>query len=212
MLIQSVNLGLPKAFVWQGKPVLTGIFKEPVMNPVHVHSLGVDGDGQADLRYHGGVDKAVYAYDQAHYDHWRTVLPEYIFTPANFGENLTTSGLIDADVHIGDEFRIGSAVLRATQPRFPCAKLGLRFGDPAMVTLFKKTRRHGIYFRVVKPGQIQPGDAVELVRSSAYSITVQDVVDAFYQPDRHTETVDAILAISEFPALLRQHFAKFADK
>ncbi len=210
MIIQSVNLGQPKEVVWQGKPVLTGIFKDPTTAPVRVQPLGIEGDGQADLRFHGGIDKAVYAYASEHYAYWRTILPDYAFESANFGENLTTGGLLDAEVRIGDEFRMGSAILRITQPRFPCAKLGVRFGDAAMVTLFKKARRHGIYFRVVEPGVLQPGDSIELVRSSAYEITVQDVVDAFYKPDTHADIVAAILAISDFPSLLRQHFAKFA--
>lgn len=210
MKLLSVNIGKPQEHVWQGRPVLTGIFKQPVADAVAVHPPGVWGDGQADLVHHGGIDKAVYAYASEHYTFWRKTLPDYAFEPANFGENLTTEGLLDTAVRIGDEFRVGTALLRAVQPRFPCAKLGLRFGDASMVTLFKRARRHGIYFRVIEPGEIQVNDTVGLVNPSPYAITVQNVVDAFYEPDRYADTVKAVLAIPEFPALLRKHFAKFA--
>lgn len=210
MKLLSLNIGQPREIVWQGRPVLTGIFKYPTADRLAVHPLGIDGDGQADPIYHGGIDKAVYAYANEHYAHWRAALPTHPFEPANFGENLTTEGLLDADVRIGDELCVGSVVLRVTQPRFPCAKLGLRFGDASMVTRFKKARRHGIYFRVVEPGRVQAGDTIELIKASPHTITVQQVVDAFYEPERHRDVVQSILAIPEFPSLLRQHFAKFA--
>ena len=210
MKLLSVNVGQPKEVVWQGKPVLTGIFKYPTSDRIAVHPLGAEGDGQADLVYHGGIDKAIYAYASEDYAYWRTALPNYNLETANFGENLTTEGLLDATVRIGDEFRVGSAVLRVTQPRFPCAKIGLRFGNASMVTMFKRARRHGIYFRIIEPGALQVGDSIELMKASPYAVTVQDVVDAFYAPDQHADTIQAILAISEFPALLRKHFAKFA--
>ncbi|MBC8155260.1 MAG: MOSC domain-containing protein [Bacteroidetes bacterium] len=210
MKILSLNIGQPKEIIWQGRSVLTGIFKYPTADRTAVYPPGINGDGQADPVYHGGIDKAVYAYAREHYAYWEEMLPAYPFEPANFGENLTTEGMLDADVRIGDEFRTGSVVLRATQPRFPCAKLGLRFGDASMVTRFKKARRHGIYFRVIEPGAVRAGDTIELVKASACGITVQNVVDAFYEPERHSDVVESILAISEFPVLLRQHFAKFA--
>lgn len=209
MKLLSVNVGLPNEVLWKGKPVLTGIFKYPTPEPVYVHSLGMEGDGQADPVYHGGVDKAVYAYASEHYAYWRDTLPDYPLESGNFGENLTTMGLLDADVRLGDVFRVGSAQLQVMQPRFPCFKLGLRFGDASMVTHFKRARRHGIYFRVIEPGQLQTGDVIELIAPSPHSVTVQEVVDAYYEPQTHADSIKAMLAIAEFPAMLRQHFAKF---
>src|SRR5205823_7886851 len=100
MKLLSVNVGQPKEVVWQGKPVLTGIFKYPTSDRIGVHPLGAEGDGQADLVYHGGIDKAIYAYASEDYAYWRTALPNYNLETANFGENLTTEGLLDAAVRI----------------------------------------------------------------------------------------------------------------
>lgn len=200
MRIVSVNVGRPQTLSWRGKLVTTAIFKSPVAGPVRLVGNNFVGDEQADRRVHGGPNKAVYAYDRAHYEFWKTELPGYAFTDGNFGENLTTEGLTDDTVRLGDQFRMGSAVLMAAQPRFPCAKLGLRFNDAGMTKRFADVRRHGIYFRVVEEGAVRAGDAIEWVKRSDVPVTIQDVVNAFYG----LETDEALLnAMGKFPHLPR---------
>jgi MOSC domain-containing protein YiiM len=132
MRVMSVNVGMPREVDRRGMKILTGIFKEPVASRLVVRRLNIEGDGQADLTVHGGPDKAVYAYPSEHYGPWREQLGREL-TPGMFGENLTTEGLLEDAVHIGDEFRVGTARLVVTQPRLPCFKLGIRFGDPGIV-------------------------------------------------------------------------------
>ena len=136
MRVLSVNVGLPREVMWRGKPVTTGIYKQPVAGRVPLRRLNLDGDRQADLRVHGGPDKAVYAYPSEFYELWSRERPELDFGPGTFGENLTTEGLLDGDVSIGDRFRVGTAELVVTQPRLPCFKLGIKMGRDEFVTEF----------------------------------------------------------------------------
>jgi len=126
---------------------------------------------------HGGPDKAVYAYPQEHWEYWRQFLPAAQLVPGAFGENLTTLGLLEAEVRVGDCFQLGTAVLLAVQPRRPCAKLGIRLARPGIVREFELARRSGIYFRVQQLGVMQAGDAITLVQASPYPVTIQDKVD-----------------------------------
>src|SRR5215211_3227862 len=128
MRIVSLNVGLPREITWQGKLVTTGIFKQPIKAPIMLRTLNLDGDKQADLSVHGGVDKAVYAYPSEHYDYWRGELPGTDLPWGMFGENFTTEGLLEQAVNIGDRFRIGETEVIVTQPRLPCYKLGIKFG------------------------------------------------------------------------------------
>src|SRR6185295_12623664 len=143
--LESVQVGLPREVAWHGKAVLTGIFKQPVAGPVLVRALNLEGDVQADLAVHGGADKAVYAYPAEHYELWRRELPDLDLPWGAFGENLTTSGLDEDSVCLGDRFRIGGAELVVTQPRLPCYKLEVRFGRDGMVRRFLESRRTGFY-------------------------------------------------------------------
>lgn len=152
----------------------TGIFKEPVAGRVTVRRLGLDGDKQADLRVHGGPEKAVYAYPSEHYEYWKTELGRQL-SWGMFGENLTTQGLREDQVHLEDEFRIGSATLVVTQPRFPCYKLGIKFGTMEMVSRFQATGRSGFYLSVRKEGELQAGDQIELIRRNITSPTILEV-------------------------------------
>ncbi len=147
--------------------------KIPVAGRVAAGLLGFDGDAQADLRVHGGRDKAVYAYPAAAYAAWRAAVPHHAdrLTDGAMGENLTVDGWGDGDVHIGDRVRIGSAVLQLSEPRMPCFKIGLAFGDPAMVRAFAEVGVSGWYYRVVEPGMVGVDDSVELVdRTTEWTI------------------------------------------
>jgi MOSC domain-containing protein YiiM len=184
MQILSVNVGLPREVDWKGKRVRTGIFKQPVAGRVVARRLDLDGDAQADLTVHGGEDKAVYAYPAEHYDYWRRELPGVELGWGVFGENLTTAGLLDDAVNVGDRFRVGAALLRATQPRLPCFKLGIRFGREDMVKRFVAAGRHGWYFAVVEEGDIGAGDRIERVHRDPHDITVADIA-RLYLDERH---------------------------
>ncbi|MGD9648560.1 MAG: MOSC domain-containing protein [Pirellulales bacterium] len=197
MQVVAVNVAEPRDVEWNGQTVRTSIFKLPVPGKVAVRKLNLEGDAQADLTVHGGPDKAIYAYAMEHYRHWESRL-ERTLSPAAFGENLTTEGLFEDRVHIGDEFQVGTARLVATQCRLPCYKLGIRFADPGMVRLFLKSRRPGIYFAVVEEGEVGPGDAIELVRSDERRVTVSEMLAIVL--DRKTPA-DDLRRLLDVPAL-----------
>ena len=159
-----------------GGTVLTSIFKNPVQGRVTVQGHNIAGDRQSDLTVHGGPYKAVYCYPSEHYEFWKRELPGTEMPYGMFGENLTTEGLVEEGVCIGDRFRVGTAVLQITQPRMPCFKLGIRFGRPDIVKLFWRSGRSGIYFSVIEEGSVAAGDAVERTFAAKDGISVADVV------------------------------------
>ncbi|AGY59857.1 MOSC domain-containing protein [Gloeobacter kilaueensis] len=187
MKLISVNVGLPREVEWKGKIISTGIFKEPVGNRVMVRALNLDGDGQADLTVHGGLDKAVYVYPFEHYDYWRSELPDIELTLGMFGENFTTTGLKEDELNIGDRFQIGTVELMVTQPRLPCYKLGIRFGQADMVKRFLASRRTGFYFRVLQEGEVGTGDILEPVSRDDNNITVADITQLYVREHDNPE-------------------------
>lgn len=198
MRIVSVHAGLPRQIEWRGKAVTTSIFKTPVAGRVPVTRLNIAGDRQSDLSVHGGADKAVYAYPSEHYEFWRSELPGTDLPFGAFGENLTTEGVREDGVHIGDRFRAGSAEFVVTQPRMPCFKLGIRFNRPDMVKRFLRSGRTGFYLAVLREGEIGAGDSIEPVALDASQITVADVV-ALYAADGANQ--DLLRRASESAAL-----------
>ena len=185
MKILSVNVGLPREVIWQGKLVTTGIFKEPVQGRAMMRRLNLDGDQQADLTVHGGVNKAVYLYPSEHYGYWRIELPGMDLARGMFGENFTTEGLLENAVYIGDRFRIGETEVMVTEPRMPCYKLGIKFGRADIVKRFLASRRTGFYFAVAHEGLVSAGDAIELIGREQKEISVADItrIYAFEKDD-----------------------------
>jgi len=176
MRILSLNVGQPRDLHWGGKVLRSAIFKSPVQGRVAAGREGLEGDAQADLSVHGGVDKAVYAYPSEHYDFWRAELGVDELTWGAFGENLTTIGLLEEDVEIGDRFRAGEVELEVSQPRIPCSKLAARHGRPDLPKRFLRTDRPGIYFRVVREGRLAAGDPIECIHHDARGLRLLDIL------------------------------------
>jgi MOSC domain-containing protein YiiM len=168
-----------------------------------VRRLNIDGDGQANLVVHGGPDKAVYGYPGEHYQFWAEQLGREL-TPGNFGENLTTEGLLEDIVHIGDEFRVGTARVVITQPRLPCYKLGIRFGDPGMVKSFLKAGKPGIYFAVLEEGEVGPGDPIERLAEDEAQITVAEMFHLVLDQDASPAALRRLLSVPSLAAVWRQ--------
>jgi MOSC domain-containing protein YiiM len=170
----SVNVALPKTVRLLGRSVRTGFFKEPVSGAIPLSFLGLEGDGQADPRYHGGPGKAVYVYPSEHYAYWSAVLSRTDLAPGAFGENFTTEGLFETETRLGDVLAIGSATLQVTRPRTPCAKLGLRMGSLRFVRVFAAAGRPGFYLSVLEEGSVEAGDAIARVSTDPKSPTVAE--------------------------------------
>ena len=177
MRVVSVNVSLPKTVEWRGRKVTTAIFKEPVEGRVRIRRTGLVGDRQADPSVHGGPTKAVYAYPSEHYPFWRRELGRADLPWGSFGENLTTEGLDERTLRVGDRLRVGSASLTVTQPRMPCYKLGIRFGRLDMVRRFLASGRSGFYLAVHEEGDVAAGDPIELLGTDHGLPTVSQVVD-----------------------------------
>ena len=208
MKLLSINVGLPREIPWQGKVVRTSIFKSPVSGTVRVSKLNLAGDQQSDLSVHGGIRKAVYAYPSEHYEFWRKEVPDADLRWGVFGENLTTQGVFEDEVRIGDRLRIGSAEFLITQPRMPCFKLGIRFGRPDMVKRFLRSGRSGFYLAVLEEGQIAAGDSIQVLTRDEHGVTVADIVN-LYQADATNQSL--LRRASDLPALppdWRDHFRK----
>ena len=173
--VVSVNVAHPRSVSYRGKQVQTGIFKTPVTGPVMVRRLNLDGDQQADLRVHGGPDKAVYVYSALNYDLWRTEFDRDL-PYGQFGENLTVTGLLEDDIHLDDVIEAGAALLQVTQPRFPCFKLGIKMGDQRFLRRFLNSGRSGFYCRVLREGIVTVGDAVSFSSRSVDQPTISEIV------------------------------------
>jgi MOSC domain-containing protein YiiM len=208
MKIISLNVGLPRLVLRNEEPVSTGIFKEPVEGRVRLKTLNLDGDRQADLSVHGGPQKAVYLYPSEHYEFWKQELPDMNLPWGMFGENLTTTGLFETEVHSGDKFRIGTAELMVTQPRMPCYKLGIRFGRADIIKRFLVSERTGFYFSVLKEGEVGVGDEVELLERNASGVRVVDVTRLYSSERDNVELMRRAIATEALPDSWREYFLK----
>jgi len=177
--VVSINVGRPREIgSIRGRSVRSGIHKHQVEGAVRAGRLNLEGDEQADLSVHGGVSKAVYAYPSEHYPYWKNRFPKMNLEWGSFGENLTTEGLLEESVHVGDRLLAGSAEFEVTQPRLPCYKLGIKFGTQRMLKWFLESGRTGFYMGVVKEGTVRAGDVVSVRRYDRPSLTIAEVVDS----------------------------------
>ena len=177
--VVSVNVAMPRTVEHNGKEVTTSIWKRPVTGRVAVRGVNLDGDDQADRSGHGGIDKAVYAYAREDYDWWSAELGTEPLNPGTFGENLTVSGIDLNAAEVGERWRVGSALLELSEPRFPCFKLGIRMGDPRFVKRFAAARRPGTYLRIAEEGELGAGDRIEIVDRPGHGLTIGLFAEAY---------------------------------
>jgi len=174
-VVVGLQIGMPDQVACREgeEPMFTGLFKARVQGPVLLSTSGLAGDGQADLRHHGGPDKAVNAYPQEHYSYWRAYLGRGELPDAAFGENLTTEGLLEQEICLGDVFSLGSAVLQVSQPRQPCWKLNRRYDSKDLVQEVLRSGRTGWYFRVLQQGAVSAGQRLRLMERGYPDWTVE---------------------------------------
>src|SRR5437870_205897 len=205
MNIISVNVGLPKDLLIDDRRVPTGIFKTPVSGPVHVGTLNLAGDGQADLTVHGGLGKAVYAYPSEHYPFWEQTLGRKLSWGA-LGENLTIAGVTEADVSVGDHLGIGTAIFQVSQPRLPCFKLAGKFQRNDIINKMLDSRRTGFYLRVLQEGVLQAGDEIVRQQQDPAHLTIREITDIYLTKGPERTLVQRALSVEALAASWRNHF------
>jgi MOSC domain-containing protein YiiM len=205
MKVISVNVGLPGLLPAGNRIVMSGIVKKPVAGPVLVRTLNLDGDGQADLSVHGGVDKAVYAYPSEHYVLWQEELRLDLPWGA-FGENLTITGLSEETTNVGDRLGIGTAVFEVSQPRLPCFKLEAKFQRNDMIKRLLDSRRTGFYLRVVQEGTLRPGESIVVIQQHPARLSIREITDLYLTKDAEQRRVKRALSVDALAASWRKHF------
>ncbi len=208
----SVNVGLPRDVMWNGKTVRTAVWKSTVTGRRMARKLDIDGDAQADLAGHGGEHRAVFVYQMDSYHYWERILARSDFVFGQFGENFTVKGLPDSAVCIGDRYRIGDAIFEATQPRVTCYRVGMRMNEPRMPALLVAHRRPGFYFRVLQEGEVGAGDDIVKITDGPERITVAEIDALLYLPGHSREQLQRALQVpalskgwqSSFQAMLQQ--------
>jgi MOSC domain-containing protein YiiM len=205
MKVISVNVGMPRDLLSGERTITTGIIKTPIQGPVRVRTLNIDGDGQADLTVHGGVDKAVYIYPSEHYEFWQRELGLELAWGA-FGENLTVTGLTEMSISIGDRLGIGTVVLAVSQPRLPCFKLGAKFQRDDMIQRFLDSRRTGFYARVFQEGELQTGDPMAVLQQDPAHVTIREITDLYLTKHPERDHINRVVSVEGLAASWRAHF------
>jgi MOSC domain-containing protein YiiM len=208
MKVLSVNVAQARPVRIGGRELMTGIFKEPVRGRIRVRRHSLEGDVQADLRVHGGEHKAVYVYPFEHYAYWENALARSGFAPGMFGENLTTTGLLENNTHVGDTLRIGSAVLQVTHPRMPCAKLAHKFARPQFIKEFLVSGRSGFYLRVVEEGELEAGDEIQVIGRDPNEVTVRALLGLTDLNEHNPELATRAFKLEALPPSWRKDVAE----
>jgi len=206
MRIVSVNVGLPRLLAWKGATFKTGIFKNPIEGLVMLRKTNLDGDRQADLEVHGGPNKAVYGYPSEHYPFWRSELLKEDLPWGSLGENFTTEGLLETSVCMGDEYLVGSAVIRVTTPRLPCFKLAAKFQRDDMIERFLRSGYSGFYFSVMEEGEVSAGDELHFLRSEIPSLTIAELNKLYVSPSPDLELLERAVEVKSLPESWRERY------
>ncbi|MNH83949.1 6-N-hydroxylaminopurine resistance protein [compost metagenome] len=205
--ILSINVGTPQQMQYNNKQVLSGIYKKQVDEPLYLSFLNLEGDGQADLKHHGGKDKALCVYAHEHYPYWESLLGRPLGLGA-FGENLTIQGWVEKDICIGDIFKFGEATVQISQPRQPCYKLSARYGAPDIPVKMQDSGYTGFYFRVLEEGHVSCQGGLTRLTSHPQGITVAFANHIMHHDKENTEAIQRILEVDALSSSWRLTFEK----
>ncbi len=208
MKLLSVNVARVREVEINGKPVLTGIYKQPVSGRVWLGKLSLDGDEQADHTVHGGEHQAAYVYPVEHYAHWQAVLERESLPHGTFGENLTVAGLLESEVNVGDILRIGAAVVQPTLPRLPCFKFAHKIGHPGILKEFLHSGKSGFYLRVLTEGEVGAGDEIAVLERDQAGISIRAVLGLQRLKEGDAELLRRALAIPSLEPGLKSDLAQ----
>ncbi len=206
MKILSINVSEPQKVTFNGKELITSIYKKPVSNQVRVSSQGIEGDRQADLTVHGGYDKAVYAYSYAHYQTWGEKLNSDFKEFGLVGENLTIDDFNEDTINIGDQFKINECLLQVSQPRIPCYKIGIKLNNRDFPKMFSQSGLLGSYLRVIRDGEITTGDEIQKVHSEENSMSLKDIAHLLFVDLKNIELMKRALDIKPLTEEIKEKF------
>ncbi|TKC19510.1 MOSC domain-containing protein [Robertmurraya kyonggiensis] len=205
----SLNVGEPKEYLFNGKAEKTGIGKKPITS-VALHKIGFDHDAVASTEYHGGVDRAVCLYPYEHYGMWEKEFNIKLPLPA-FGENLTTTGMLEKDVYIGDTFEIGTTVIQVTQGRIPCAKIS-KYNGVDLLSRIVESCYTGYLFRVLKEGVIDADSSIELVERVQEKYSVLKANQIMLHDRKNAEAIEEMLQIEELATVWKNKLDNMLEK
>ncbi|GER66552.1 MOSC domain-containing protein [Weizmannia acidilactici] len=206
-VVVSVNVGKPQPLPYKKKVVQSGIFKAPQDGPVFLAKINFEGDEQADIVHHGGEDKAVCVYIADHFPVWEKKFNR-TFEPGAFGENITLSGLTEADIHIGDVFQMGEAVVQVSQPREPCYKIAARYELDRFPADIIETGYTGFYMRVLKEGFVQKNDRFILLEKGEKQLSILYLNQIRYHDKTNYAAMAEILSVEALAEAWRKPFRK----
>jgi len=208
MKVLSINVGSLREMLRNGKKIQTGIFKQSIEGQIEVKRLGLEGDQQANNKLHGGIYKAICVYASEYYDLWKEELGKPDLSFGDFGENLTTIGLLEDDIYLGDRLLIGTVEVVVTQPREPCITLDARMGTKGLSARIRKSGRSGFYFSVEKEGVIKNGDSIENISQEKNKVSISDFNQIINRKPEIDDIIERALKIDGLPPKLKKKFLK----
>lgn len=209
MQVISTNLGTSTTFVWNGKEEQTGIFKYPTEEGLFLTKNDVKGDTVIDRVHHAGTNKACYLFSADYYPYWKERYLEHDWDWGMFGENLTVSGMDEAEIRVGNIYRIGDATVQVSQPREPCYKLGVRFGTQEILKQFIAHNHPGTYVKILEEGKVMAGANIELLEESKNTLTVQQFYELMFQKEKPREILELFMTNDSVPQYKKDRFLKY---
>ena len=209
MKIISTNIGKATTFLWNGREEQTGIFKSPTNEPLLLGKMDVLKDTVIDRVHHAGINKACYLFASDHYPYWKGIYPELNWDWGMFGENLTVEGLDESTMRIGDIYKIGNVVVQVSQPREPCYKLGVRFGNAKILKEFIDYGYSGTYVRILEEGQVKNGDELILQEKSQNTLTVRECFQIILAKEKDPILLQKAINNPSLPEYKRDRLKKY---